>query len=458
LKRNEPGFSARALARVLRDHLSGSVAVKIAYSGGADSHVLLHALCELRDSSPWVVSAIHVNHGLHPQAGVWADHCLAVCQRYSLACAVEHLKVRAIGTEGLEAAARRLRYATLARHIGPGEALLTAHHLNDQAETVLLQLLRGAGVRGLAGMRAVVDFSNGKLVRPLLEFTRAELLTYAQQQELRWIEDTSNRDLGRSRNFIRHQVLPLLEQRWPQAKRVIARAARHAAEASALLDLVASTDLLSLPREQGGMVSIPGLRRLEPPRRRNAIRYWIRQHRFAMPPTHLFEQIVRLVEQSSRSRHAAITWPGGEVRRYREGLWIMPPRPNTDAEIDLTWNLAEPLKVPGTDYVLCLETAVGSGLSVQRASGKTAHVRLRRGGESLRLPGRRHHHKLKKLLQDAGVPPWERQRLPLIFIDDELVAVGDRWVCAAFAAQAGESSWRIVLKPAGWIPDPLAVV
>jgi tRNA(Ile)-lysidine synthetase-like protein len=248
LKRNEPGFSARALARVLRDHLSGSVAVKIAYSGGADSHVLLHALCELRDSSPWAVSAIHVNHGLHPQAAAWADHCLAVCERYGLACAVEHLKVRAIGTEGLEAAARRLRYATLARHIGPGEALLTAHHLNDQAETVLLQLLRGAGVRGLAGMRAVVDFSNGKLVRPLLEFTRAELLTYAQQQELRWIEDTSNRDLGRSRNFIRHQVLPLLEQRWPQAKRVIARAARHAAEASALLDLVASTDLLSLPR------------------------------------------------------------------------------------------------------------------------------------------------------------------------------------------------------------------
>ena len=458
MKRNEPRFSARALARVLRDHLSGSVAVKIAYSGGADSHVLLHALCELRDSSPWVVSAIHVNHGLHPQAAAWTDHCLAVCQRYGLACVVEHLKVRAIGTEGLEAAARRLRYATLAHHIGPGEVLLTAHHLNDQAETVLLQLLRGAGVRGLAGMRPVVDFSNGKLVRPLLEFTRTELLTYAQQHGLRWVEDTSNRDLGRSRNFIRHQVLPLLEQRWPQAKRVIARAARHTAEASALLDLVASTDLLSLPGEEGAMVSIADLRRLESPRRRNAIRYWIRQHGFAMPPTHLFEQIVRLVEQSSRSRHAAITWPGGEVRRYREGLWIMPPRPNTDAEIDLPWSLAEPLKVPGTDYALCLETAVGSGLSAERLRDKTAHVRLRRGGESLRLPGRRHHHKLKKLLQDAGVPPWERQRLPLIFIDDELVAVGDRWVCAAFAAQAGESSWRIVLKPAGRIPDPLAVV
>jgi tRNA(Ile)-lysidine synthase len=177
-----------------------------------------------------------------------------------------------------------------------------------------------------------------------------------------------------------------------------------------------------------------------------------------MPPAQLFEQIVRLVEQSPRSRHAAITWPGAEVRRYREGLWIVPPRPNADADIDITWNFAEPLEVPGTGYILRLETTRGSGLSAQRLSGKTARVCVRRGGESFRLPGRQHHHKLKKLFQEAGVPPWERQRLPLIFIDDELVAVGDRWVCAAFAAQAGESSWRVVLKPAGNMADPLAVV
>ncbi len=448
MKRNESGFSARALARVLHDRLSGSAAVRVAYSGGVDSHVLLYAVCELRQSGPWAVSAIHVNHGLHPQALAWEDHCLAVCQRLGVVCTVEHLKVRAIGTEGLEAAARRLRYATFARHIGVGEALLTAHHLDDQAETVLLQLLRGAGVRGLAAMPGVMDFSNGTLVRPLLGFARAELLTYAQRHRLQWIEDTSNRDLGRSRNFIRHQVLPLLEQRWPQAKRVIARAGRHAAEASALLDAVAEVDLPLLAPGQGGTISIAGLCRLESARRRNAIRYWVRQHGFAMPPAQLFERIVRLVERAPRSRHAAIAWPGAEVRRYREGLWIMPPRPRPDADIDITWNLAQPLEVPGTGYVLCLETTLGNGLSAKRLSGRTARVRLRRGGESLHLPGRQHHHKLKKLFQDAGVPPWERQRLPLIFVDDELVAVADRWVCAAFAAQAGESSWRIVLKPA----------
>lgn len=443
---------------MLHYHLRGSAAVKIAYSGGVDSHVLLHAVCELRQNNPWAVSAIHVNHGLHAEALVWEDHCLAVCQRLGVACTVEHLKVRAIGTEGMEAAARRLRYATLARHVGGTETLLTAHHLDDQAETVLLQLLRGAGVRGLAGMPVVMNFSGGALVRPLLGFTRAELLHYAEQHRLQWIEDTSNRDLGRSRNFIRHQVLPLLEQRWPQAKRVIARAGRHAAEASALVDTIAEVDLPFLTTGEHGTISIPALRRLESARRRNAIRYWIRQRGFAMPPAQLFEQIVHVVEQSPRSRHATITWPGAEVRRYRDRLLIVAPRPNADAKIDITWNFAQPLEVPGTGYILCLERTLGSGLSAQRLSGKTARVRLRRGGESIRLPGRQHHHKLKKLFQDAGVPPWERQRLPLIFIDEELVAVGDRWVSAAFAAQKGESSWRIVLKPAGKVPDPIAVV
>jgi tRNA(Ile)-lysidine synthase len=419
LKRNEAGFSARALARVLHDHLGGSVAIKIAYSGGVDSHVLLHTLCELRASNPWTIGAIHVNHGLHPQATSWTDHCLAVCRRLGVGCAVEHLKVRTIGTEGLEAAARRLRYATLARHIDTGESLLTAHHLDDQAETVLLQLLRGAGVRGLAGMPAVSDFSKGKLIRPLLGFTRAQLLIYAQQEGLQWIEDTSNRDPGRSRNFIRHQVLPLLEQRWPQAKRVIARAGGHAGEASALLDTIAESDLPSLQTTQDGALSIPGLRRLEPARRRNAIRYWIRQHGFLVPPTQLLAQIDRLIEQASQSQHAALTWPGAEVRRYRQALWVFAPRPTPDGKVDVPWDPPQSLEIPGTGYMLCAERAVGEGLSAKRLGGKTLRVRLRRGGESLRLPGRQHHHKLKKLLQDAGVPPWERQRLPLIFVDDE---------------------------------------
>jgi tRNA(Ile)-lysidine synthase len=448
LKRDESGFSARALARVLYDCLSGSVAVKIAYSGGVDSHALLHALCELRQSHPWTISAIHIDHGLHPQAGAWADHCVAVCRRLGVACNVEHLKVRVIGTEGLEAAARRLRYATLARHVGAGEALLTAHHLDDQAETVLLQLLRGAGVRGLAGMPAVTSFSAGKLVRPLLGFTRAELKSYAEQQELQWVEDTSNSDVRRSRNLMRQQVLPLLEQRWPQARRVIARAAQHAAEASTLLDAVAQSDLQSLLRASGDAISVPGLLRLQPGRRRNVIRFWIRRHGFAVPPSRLLEQIVQVVEQSTQSQHAAISWTGVEVRRYREGLWIMPPRAHANVAVDMPWIPGQPLEVPGTGYVLCVEDALGSGLSAERLGGKTLRVRLRRGGESCRLPGRQHHQKVKKLLQGAGVPPWERQRLPLIFLDNELVAIGDRWVCAGFAAQAGETGWRIVLKPA----------
>ncbi|MFQ5937184.1 MAG: tRNA lysidine(34) synthetase TilS, partial [Acidiferrobacterales bacterium] len=228
MKKAEPGFSAGALGRTLTQRLGATSSLKVAYSGGLDSHVLLHALCQLRASAHWVISAIHVDHGLHPESARWAEHCQQVCEQLGVVCTVERIQVSDTDSLGTEAAARRLRYACFAQHIGYQDALLTAHHLDDQAETVLLQLLRGTGVRGLAGMPEVTAFSGGKLVRPLLEFTRAELAAYAESQGLHWVEDVSNRDVSYGRNFLRHQVLPLLEQRWPQASRLIARAGRHA--------------------------------------------------------------------------------------------------------------------------------------------------------------------------------------------------------------------------------------
>jgi tRNA(Ile)-lysidine synthase len=374
---------------------------------------LLHALCRLREKTSWTVGAIHIDHGLHSQSASWAAHCQRVCDALEVTCIVERIQILPRQGEGVEGVARRRRYASLARHIGRGEVMFTAHHLDDQAETVLLQLLRGAGVRGLAGIAEVKTFAGGRLLRPLLGFTRDELLDYAQRHELKWVEDSSNRDTRHSRNFVRHEVLPLLERRWPAARRLIARAGCLAA-----------------------------------PRRDNLIRYWIRRRGFAAPSALLLRGIAQAVESTPRSQQATVTWPGVEVRRYRDALWVMRPLAEPDTKLDLTWAPTTPLAVPGTGYILRAEDVIGSGLAREQIATAKVSVRLRRGGEICHLPGRRHHHKLKKLLQDAHVPPWERQRLPLIFADDVLAAVADRWVCAPFAARAGERGWRIVLERA----------
>ncbi|OGI37123.1 MAG: tRNA lysidine(34) synthetase TilS, partial [Candidatus Muproteobacteria bacterium RBG_16_64_10] len=238
-------FSPAALARILLERLKLSPATRfqLAYSGGLDSHVLLHALAQLQRTHGLNLGAVHVDHGLQAASRDWAQHCARICAALGIPCIIERVQVPDARADGLEAAARRARYACLARHVGAGDALLTAHHLDDQAETVLLQLLRGAGVHGLAAMPAIAPFSAGVLARPLLGFTRTALAHYARAEKLQWIEDSSNRDLRRARNLVRHQVLPLLQQRWPAAVRQLAQTARHAAEAAALLDDLAGADL-----------------------------------------------------------------------------------------------------------------------------------------------------------------------------------------------------------------------
>jgi tRNA(Ile)-lysidine synthase len=448
LKSLDPGFCARALDRVLREHLDRpDLSLKVAFSGGVDSHVLLHALCELRSGSSWRVSAVHIDHGLQPRSAEWATHCQQVCEALGVSCTVERIEVIDRLALGHEGAARHARYARLARHIGAQDILLTAHHLDDQAETVLLQLLRGAGLRGLAGMPVSAPFAGGKLIRPLLGFTRAQLHAYAQAHNLCWIEDTSNRNLRYARNFVRQRLLPLAEQRWPQARPILARTSRHAAEADRLLDELAQEDL-ERARLEGNALSIARLQGLSAARRCNALRCWIRQSGFRAPSALLLERIERMVREPTRTARAAVRWSAAEVRRYRDRLSVTALADPPDMNLRLSWNPDEALEIPGTNYVLRAQETVGSGLARAKLAGKRLTVRLRQGGERLQLPGRLHHHKLKKLLQEAGVAPWERTRLPLIYADEQLAAVADRWVCAAFAARAGEAALQVVLEQA----------
>ena len=448
MKNIDTVFSPSALADALhRLGLSSTTPLKVAFSGGLDSCVLLHALCQLRESLDLRLHAAHVDHGLHPASADWARSVQRTCADLKVSCEIERVQVMHIRDHGLEDAARRARYACLARHIGKGEVLLTAHHADDQAETVLLQLLRGTGVHGLAAMPAMTAFHSGWLARPLLDFTREQLAAYARQENLHWIDDSSNDDLRLSRNFLRHQIFPLLEAHWPKASQRIARSAGMAAEAAELLDELAQSDWRVCRSGDVTRLSVTALRELTPPRQRNLVRYWLRQQGFQAPTAMHLDQVLGQVTRDPRSNRAVICWSGTEVCRYRDELLVFRPRGATDSNWKIHWNLTDPLEIPGVG-LLRAEASQGAGLSCARIDRSSIIVGLRQGGESCRLPGRLHRHKLKKLLQEAGIPPWERSRLPLVYINGDLAAIGDRWVCEPYAAHKHEAGWKLHLDSA----------
>jgi tRNA(Ile)-lysidine synthase len=405
---------------------------------------LLHALHRLQ---PAQLRALHVDHGLQKAAHAWSRHCLAVCAELGVRCAIERIEVRPQGEESTEAAARRLRYARLVAELNAGEVLLTAHHENDQAETVLLALLRGTGAHGLAAMPAVTKFGAGRHVRPLLGFSRAALHAYAKTEGLSWVDDLSNQDEGMSRNFVRLQVLPLLTSRWPAATRTLARAAANSADTVQLLDEIAAADFTI--GAAGQNLSVAALRKFSPPRQRNLVRFWIRSSGFYPPTARHLDQILALIDHAPDSGAACVDWPDAEVHYYRDELVIRARVAAPDYAMQVPWELTCSVEIPDIGWRLRTASATGEGLSKARLGQTPITVRLRQGGEVCRLAGHTHHHKLKKLLQEAGVPPWERERLPLIYAGDELAAIGDRWICAPFAAQTGEPGWRIVLEAMG---------
>jgi len=426
-------FAPEALASILREDLriTPDTECFVAYSGGMDSHVLLHALAALRASEPWRISALHVDHSLQPKSAEWAEHCAQVCTDLVVPYRATRVSVRHVADHGLEDAARRARYAALAEMLPPDGVLLTAHHRNDQAETLMLQLLRGSGVAGLAAMPTIAPFANGRLARPLLGFERAALADYARTHGLHWIEDASNFDTGRARNFLRHRIWPVLSERWPASVDRVATAAGHAAETSRLLDDLAQLDRDATADEEGKL-RIPILMALSPERQGNLLRFWIREETGASPPEKRLRELMRQILTVSRTQHASVTWGSVTVRRYRDCLSLHRASSGVDKNWEALWDPATVLEIPGANWRLRAQPTAGSGLARERIAGSALRVCFRQGGEQLLFRG--HHRSLKKLFQEAGVPPWERRIIPLIYLDGELIAVGDRWVSDSFAA------------------------
>lgn len=429
-----PLSPADAIASALRELPATPLCV--GYSGGLDSGALLHALAASPQARAQGLRAWHVHHGLHPQADAWAAHCARICAGLGLELTVSRVSVEAGHGDGPEAAARRARHAAFAAGLGAGETLVLAHHRDDQAETLLLRLLRGSGPDGLAAMRERRDCGRGTLWRPLLSLSRAQLLAYAQAQGLEWIDDPSNADPAFDRNFLRLGVLPLLRERWPQADAALALSARLQEEAAQLLDEGDALALAGARSLDPQALSRRALRALPPARRARVLRRWIAA--LGLPPLPA-AGAARIEDELLHARadaEAEFAWHGAVVRAWRDLLHAQPQRPPLPADWSTVWDGRAGLALPG-----------GGQWRLLGADAFPAPLRAhaRRGGERIVLPGRTHGHTLKHALQDLGVPPWERRRLPLLSAaDGELLAAGDLLYSARLDGWLRERGARLI--------------
>ncbi|MGB5832968.1 MAG: tRNA lysidine(34) synthetase TilS [Thiohalocapsa sp.] len=401
----------------------------IAYSGGLDSSVLLQLVTMLGRQSGLKPRAIHIDHGLHRQSAQWAEHCRSQCARLGVPLTVRALGLRRGKGESLEALARTARYEVFAGLLDAGDALATGQTRDDQAETLLLALLRGSGVQGLASMPARKPLGAGHLVRPLLEFSRSDLRVYAEHERLCWIEDPSNADPRFDRNLLRNRILPLLRPRWPALDATLSRSAAHCAEAASLLDEFADELLSTVSGSRTGTLSIRQLAGLSGRRRRLLLRRWLVREGLTLPDRHRLRRIDSELIPAAPDRAPVVAWKGCEVRRYCDDLYALSPLPPPPTQA-LNWDPSGPLALPGE---------LGR-LTPPRASEAfvTLGVCFRRPGLRCRAAGA-HSRSLKYLFQDAGVPGWVRPYVPLVLVDGELGAVAGVRDCDARLAGVG---WR----------------
>lgn len=438
-----PAFTPQSLLPELAAYSSAGVCW-IAYSGGMDSSVLLHSLAALRGQLPFEIRALHVDHRLQASSPAWAAHCVRTCERLGVALEIRQIEVLAARGESLEAVARERRYRAMAKLLGPGDLLLTAQHRDDQAETLLLALMRGSGPKGLAAMPRKAPLGAGCLVRPLLETSRARLLDYARAQDLEWIDDPSNSDLDFDRNFLRHRVLPLLARRWPACATGIARSSGHCAEAQGLIELFARDELRKATGQRPGTLSISRLGDLAPPLRKAVLRHWFEKRDLPPPDSRHLDRILTEAMTLRADATPLVAWRGCEVRRYRDDLFAMVPLPPLPGLEPIRWERGA-LVLPSELGSLQMLATDGKRLDPADLFPEGLDVRFAVQGLVCRSRPGGHRRSLRKLYQDAGVPPWLRPYVPLLFSGGSLVAVGDLWICHGDASD--DRPFRIRSKP-----------
>jgi tRNA(Ile)-lysidine synthase len=441
--------------------LPGHSHILIGLSGGMDSVVLLHLLHTLAPRFEWKLSALHVHHGISPNAEAWTDFCSGLCAQHGIPLHIERVDISGLRDEhGIEAAARKLRHAAFAKL--PCDVVALAHHADDQAETLLLQLLRGAGVKGVAAMPVLSGVEGPVLsavegpvlstvegpvlksatphahatLRPLLDIPRCQLLEYAQQHALLWVEDESNADDRYPRNFLRHRLLPLLEQRFPAYRDTLTRSARHFAEAGELLDELAQQDAQGA--EGTATLELSLLRQLSYTRAKNLLRYWLHKMGAPMPQNVQLDELLNQLLDARDAAAVCVDFGKWQVRRFQDEAHVMQILGEFDQNLVLSWHGEAVLEWPALSSRLIFRQTQGQGISLARLQSAPVTLRLRSGGEALRPHATASTRSLKNLLQEHHVPPWQRERLPLLYCGNELVSVVGVAVAAGFKASNSE--------------------
>ena len=421
--------------------------ILLGLSGGMDSVVLLHLLHTLAPRYSWKLSALHVNHGISPNADAWAAFCAELCLRYAIPLHLEQVDITPLRDEhGIEAAARKLRHAAFAKQ--DCDFIALAHHADDQAETLLLQLLRGAGIKGVAAMpmRKSAASHSAATLRPLLETPRSALLAYAQHHELRWVEDESNADDYYPRNFLRRNVLPQLEEKFPAYRETLARSARHFAEAGELLDELARQDAQGWRQGDEAQLPVACLRALSLPRAKNLLRYFLHTCGARMPQTAQFDEMLHQLLQAREDAAVCIEFGAWQVRLFQNKIYVLGALKEFDRNFELSWHGESELTWPAANASLLFTQASGQGISLEKLQRAEVTLRLRTGGENLRPHPQAATKSLKNLLQEQHVPPWQRERLPLLFCGNELVCVVGVAIAADYHAAPGEEGLLVSFK------------
>jgi tRNA(Ile)-lysidine synthase len=418
---------------------SGST-ILLGLSGGVDSAVLLHVLHALAPACGWRLQALHVHHGISPRADEWAKFCADLCARLNVPFQVEQVDIEPLRERGIEAAARELRHAALSRRRVDFVAL--AHHLDDQAETMLLQLLRGAGVKGACAMPFIRRKEGAPAqLRPLLDVPRRALVEYAKEHALAWVEDESNADDAYPRNFLRHRVLPILEERFPAYRETLGRSSRHFAEASGLMDELAELDSRGAMQEGG--LEVARLKALNNARAKNLLRYFLHSFGVSMPQEAQLDDMLNQLRHARNDAGVCLDFDGWQMRRFQGRAYVTHLKPLPDS-FCVTWNGEEVLDLPGLGGKLYFDCTPGAGIRLAQLQRANVTVRPRTGAERLKPGDRRPTRTLRNLLQEMNMPPWRRERLPLLFCDEALAAVPGVGVDCAF--QAGPNEAGITLR------------
>ncbi len=395
----------------------------VAYSGGLDSTVLLHAM----HMQKLPLQAIHVNHHLQKECDSWQKHCETVCKQWGISISIKHAEIQKVSQKSLEDLARDARYELLEEMLDSNSAIVTAHHQDDVAETILLQLLRGSGPAGLAAMPEVKKLTTGFHLRPMLNISRKELLSYANEHELYWVDDPSNDECNFDRNYLRNEVLPKIFKRWPAAQKTLARSAELQAQTLSCLNDLARIDLRESATDESYILELPSLQALSDERLSNVLRYWIQSHNMRRPSRKILQQVISdIVRKQEIETSPMQSWKEGEIRRFQNRLYLMQPLSIHDPSQEFRWKIDQPLLIQSLNRTLLPQELTQHHVAIPEGTNELM-VRFRQGGERLKLVGQNQHRSLKNLLNEAGVPPWERSRIPLLYHGDQLISVLGYW-------------------------------